>query len=675
MIHKSKNRLQISENNALLFLAIAVGLLTGIGILIFRGGIDLFHTLFVTTLGDSLLGNALATLGLPRPLSLMIVLALAGFIVGSIMQRFVGHEKYHGVAGIMESVALAGGRLPYWRTPPKAIASMISIGAGASVGPEDPSVQIGSNVGSWIGQRLHLSEERVRLLVSAGAASAVASAFNAPIAGVFFALEIILGEFSARSFGVVVLASVISAGVTQSVRGGNPIFDGMEGFFTGDATQLVFYALLGAMLGVFSVLAIRYHAWQGRVLHDVALSPPIKTALVGAFVGFVGAFFPQILGAGEEFMHGVLTGHLEVSMAMLLFLGVLKLVITSISQGGGFVGGVFAPALFMGIVLGNAYGLLMGSLLPYAGMSSPQTFAIAGMAGVMAGIVRAPITAILIVFEITGDYGLILPIMLTAVICSFVAERMGTPGIYMLSLIKHGVRLQQGRDIDLMQGMNVKEAMVTPAPTIPHHATLTELRDAFRHYHTRALCVIKDDALIGIVTLGDLQATFENALTDTSLHPEMLTVADICTKNVVTSSADDMLWTAIKNMGARDIGRLPVLDKRGQLVGILRRQDIMQAYNVAVARKLQDQHTAEQVRLHTLTGAHVLEYFVQKGSTLEGKPISTVGFPPECVVASIQRKGKLVVPHGSTVLMGGDTLTVVADEDSEHILNTMFRRT
>jgi CIC family chloride channel protein len=673
MIHKPRRRwFNLSENNALLLLAVAVGGLTGVSILIFRAGIELAHELFVVGLGQGVIGNALASVNVGREWAGVVVLAVVGALVGWLMGRFVGEEKYHGVAGVMESVALAGGRLPYRKMPFKAVASMLSIGGGASVGPEDPSVQIGSNVGSWVGQSLHLSEARVRLLVSAGAASAVASAFNAPIAGVFFALEIILGEFSAGSFGVVVLSAVISAGITQTFRGGSPIFDGLVGNFAlADASQFFFCALLGALLGVFCALSIRYHAWQGRVLHALNLPRPLKTAMVGAFVGVVGAFFPQILGAGEAFMHDILNGHLTLDVSLLLALGFLKLTMTAISQGGGFVGGVFAPSLFMGIVLGQAYGMTLNSI----GLSSatPQSYAIAGMAGVMAGIVRAPITAILIVFEITRDYTLILPIMLTAVLCAMTAERMGTAGIYMLSLLKHGVRLQQGRDIDLMQGMTVQEAMVSPAPTIPQSATLEELRDAFRAYHTRALCVIDGDTLVGIVTLGDLQAAFERALRDPALDASTLRVADVCTRDVVTCATDDVLWTAIQNMGARDIGRLPVIDGRtGALVGVLRRQDIMQAYNIAMSRKLHDQHTAEQVRLHTLTGAHVLSYFVRQDSPLVGQAISAIKFPPECVVASIQRKDKLIVPHGSTILRAGDTLTIVADPDSEHVLNAMF---
>lgn len=664
-----------SENSILIGLAVAVGLACGIGVYIFRSGIEFFHYIFFEQLSETIIGSALASAGIDPHLSIIPVLTFAGFIVGIIMVRFVGHEKHHGVAGIMESVALTGGRLPYQRMPFKIVASMLSLGAGASVGPEDPSVQIGSNIGSFFGQKLHLGEDRVRLLVSAGAASAIAAAFNAPVAGVFFALEVILGEFTARSFGVVVLSAVISSGFTQALRGDNPIFAGLS-FDFGSPLNLPLYALLGILLAFVSAFALRIFNWQTHVWHNwLRLPVPVETALTGALVGAVGVIFPQILGPNEAFMHDVLTGHVEgLTIGFLLVLGFVKLFMTAASIAGGFVGGVFAPTLFMGIVWGEAFGMIANNILP-GNIGQPQAYAIAGMAGLLAGIVRAPITAVLLVFEITNDYALILPIMLTSVICIFIVEQLGPAGIYMLSLIKHGIYLQQGRDIDVMQGVTVSEAMVSPAPTIHENASLSELRDAFHRQHTRALCVVNDEGdLLGVVTLGDLQATFENAIKDeTDLNT--VTVGNICTREPITASPDDVLWTAIRNMGARDIGRLPVV-KEGtrELVGMLRRHDIMDAYNMAIARKLQDQHYAEQIRLNTLTGAHVLEYRIRHSSPVLGQRICDITWPPEAVVASIQRRGKLIVPHGSTDLLAGDILTIVADREAEILLNELFNR-
>jgi CIC family chloride channel protein len=319
-------------------------------------------------------------------------------------------------------------------------------------------------------------------------------------------------------------------------------------------------------------------------------------------------------------------------------------------------------------MLGELYGRVVVDLFGTTA-GEPSAFAVAGMAGMMAGVVRAPITAIMLVFELTNDYRFILPIMLVSVICIFISERFSKYSVYELGLVRNGIRLQHGRDVDVMQGITVREAMFTPAPTIGERANLRELRDGFRHHHRNALCVVNDEGqLTGIVTLSDLQNAFS-----TSDHHEDLTVADVCTRDVLTARPDDVLWTAIRNMGARDVGRLPVVDSRtGALVGMLNRHDVVDAYNTAIQRKLTDQQMAEQIRLNTLTGAHVYEMHVKHRSPLCGQMIKDVKWPPEAVVASIQRRGRLLVPSGSSKILPDDVLMIVADPHSEFELMRLF---
>jgi CIC family chloride channel protein len=219
--------------------------------------------------------------------------------------------------------------------------------------------------------------------------------------------------------------------------------------------------------------------------------------------------------------------------------------------------------------------------------------------------------------------------------------------------------------------------MVTKVPFIYEHESLATLRDKLREFHTRALCVLDEkDHLKGIVTLGDLQRAYEKIAANDELESDHSTVADICAREVVTVSPDDVLWTAIRNMGARDIGRLPVIAPgTGKLIGIVRRDDIMNAYNVAISRKLQDQHTAEQMRLNVLTGAHVFEMRIENHAPVVGKPIQDIKWPIESVVAAIRREDKLIVPHGNTILAAGDILTMVAVPEAEDDLQVMFSRT
>lgn len=656
-------RLQTSKSALLLVLAAGLGLATSGCIWIFQKSIAFFHEIFVVFLARDILGTVIGSVGI------IAALALAGAIVGFIMERFIGTERHHGVAGVMEAVSLAGGRLRYQRMPFKAIASALSLGAGASVGPEDPSVQIGANLGSWFGQKLHLSEDHVRILVAAGAAGAIAAAFKAPIAGVFFALEVILnGLFESQSFGVVVLAAVVSATFTQAI---DPAVEmGPFNYHLGSPLEIPLFIPLGVGLAGISVLFVRAVYWQHDLWHHhVHLSRTVKTALAGALVGMVGVFLPQIMGTGRETMSEVLSGEVAFLPVMLLALAGFKMLMTAISMGGGFVGGIFAPSLFVGTMLGSFYGRFINVVFPGSSMGDPQTYAIAGMAAMMAGVVRSPITAIMLVFELTNDYRLILPIMLATVVCVYIAERLEPFGIYSLGLLRQGIRLPQGRETDLMQGVLVSEAMLTPAPTILENASLLELRDTLQKYRSNSLCVVDEAGLLsGIATLSDLQRAY------TQKTGSQLTVGDICTREVVTVTPEDVIWKAIRAMSAKDVGRVPVV-RRGtrELVGLIGRHGILRAYNIAVAHKLQDQHMAERIRLNTLTGAHVLEIYVEQNAPATDKCISEVQWPIESTVAALRRNGRLIFPHGSTILKAGDLLTIVADSSVTNELKTLMR--
>ncbi len=654
-------RLHKPNSNTLLVVAVILGLATSVAVWLFQRGIEVFHRIFTEFLADTLLSPVLGAL------AIIATLALAGAIVGLIMDRFIGVERHHGVGGIIEAVAMSGGRLRYQRVPFKAVASALSLGAGASVGPEDPSVQIGANLGSMIGQRLHLSDDQINLLVAAGAAAAIAAAFKAPIAGVFFALEVVLnGAFETRSFGVIVLAAVVSSALMQGIEPAAEM--GPFNYTLGSLLEIPLFIPLGILLGILSAFFIRFvyqqHDWWH---HHVHLSRPARTALAGALVGAVAVFLPEVMGAGRETMSSVLSGEANFSFLLLLVLGGMKLMVTSVSMAGGFVGGIFAPTLFVGTMLGSAYGHIMQFLVG-GKEGNPQVYAIAGMAAVMAGVVRSPITAIMLVFELTNDYRLILPIMLSTVVCIFMAERLAPDGIYMLGLKRQGVHLTPGREIDLMQGVSVAEVMLQPAPRIAENASLLELRDALRTYKLNSLCVVDEKGmLVGIVTLSDLQRAYRADMKETT------SVGTICSRNPATIAPDEELWSAIKMMGAQDVGRLPVVDRTTcELVGLVGRRGVMRAYNIAIERKVQSQHTAEHIRLNALTGGHVFEFHIEVGSVAAEKHVSDIHWPQESVVASILRGGKQIIPHGNTVIKVGDALTIIADPELQIELNRLL---
>lgn len=644
------DRWQPSESVVLGGAALLTGLGAGAGIWIFKRMVDFAQRLFFTDLT-----------GLLAPLGSWVTLllpVLGGLIVGLILVGFVGRERHHGVAGIMEAVALAGGRLRYRRIPAKSVAAAISIGSGASVGPEDPSVQIGANIGSMFGQILHLSDERMRTLVAAGAAAGVASAFNAPIAGVFFALEIVLGEITGASVGGVVMAAVVASVFTQAISGPQPAFR-VPAYPTQSYILLPFYLVLGLLAGPISAIYIRALYRVRDFFHDLSLPRWLQPALAGVAVGVVGLFLPQVFGVGYETIEKLLAGE-NLAIYLLLALLVAKLLITAISIGGGFAGGVFAPSLFLGAVLGGGFGLAMQQLFPTLGIA-PPAFAMVGMGAVLAGAVHAPLTAILLMFEMTNDYRIILPLMFAVTISLLVSQRMHKESVYTLSLERKGIHLERGKDVEVLQGIRVSEVMQSNPATLLETRTLDEAAVFFqRTHHHGAPVVNADGELVGILTLTDL-----DRIQAQDGEMNKVTVGQACTQNPLVIYPDESIGTALRRMGPRNIGRLPVVDHQNphKLLGVLSRSDLVRAYDLALTRQAAMRHRVQQVRLGAIRGndPEISEWVVHPESWLVGRRVSQVAWPKNCLIASLRRSRQLLIPRGDTILQAGDVIVTVAD--------------
>lgn len=642
-------------------MAVVIGTATGLLTWFFRAAINIGRDIVM----PGIITSQLSFLGILAP---ALLLGASGLLVGWMTSRFVGTERLRGVTGIIESVAVGGGRLPYRRMPTKAAASVVSVASGASVGIEDPSVQIGANMGAFLGERFELTEEQRRLMIASGAASATAASFNAPIAGVFFALEVVMNhELSTRAVGVIVLASVISAAFSQSF-GINEVTIEALNFTLLSPREIVFFIPLGLIIPPFAALFIRILFWQMNFWNQRAthIPYPIRTGTAGLLVGLVGILFPSLLGSGEVPLNEVLSGDVQFALWLLLVLAFGKMLLTAVSISGGFVGGVFTPSLFIGTMLGSLYGQIIARLVP--GISDSRVFAVAGMAGMMVGVVRAPITVMMLVFEITNDYQLILPIMLVAILCLYITQAIEPEGVYQRGLAQVGLKLSEGRSVDIMQGIMVEDVMREPK-TIDPSASLTDLRNRLHDEHRRELILITPDGDIsGIVTLSDLQEAYDRE--DHGIH---LRVADIATRDVVTTRTDESLWVAVRKMGVKGVGRMPVLKRGSQkVVGIINRHDVVRAYNTAITNHIRNEHYAEQIRLQHLTGAHVFEIRVSKHAPVANHQIQDIKFPGESTIASIQRGGKLLIPHGDTVFLPKDIVTVVAAPEAEKDIARLF---
>jgi chloride channel protein, CIC family len=660
-IRKWFERIQISETLVMWGLALVVGLVTAAGVWLFKQLINLVYLLEYVKVGGWMSSFGRWTL--------FILPVLGGLVVGAIIHFYIREERHSGVAGVMESVALAGGRLRYQRAPAKMAAAAISIGSGASVGPEDPSVQIGSYLGSMFGQKLRFSDERMRALVAAGAASGISAAFNAPIAGVFFALEIVLGEISGSAFGVVMLASVASAIFTQVVSGTQPAFQIPPYVYTIN-WQLPLYLVLGLCAAPIASAYIQMLYFARDVFASLSLVPRwVKPAIAGLILGIIGLFLPQVLGVGYETIGNILNGSIT-DITLLVTLMVAKLILTPTSIAGGFMGGVFAPSLFIGASLGGAFGQVSNYIFPSLGIN-PATFAMVGMAAVLAGSVHAPLTAIILLFEMTNDYHIILPAMFAVVVSQVVSQRIVHESIYTLGLARKGIRLERGRDVEILQTITVGEVM-QPNPFIMRDTdTLVQASEFFTETHHHGVPVVNaQDELVGIFTLQDLDATqAENWNT--------LTLGEMCTHDLVVAYPDETIGSALRRMGQRDIGRLPVVprDNPRHLLGLLRRSDLLRAYDAALSRRAAMRHRIQQIQLGAVNSPdmRVEELSIEPGSICANKKISEVAWPGDCIVASIRRGGQMLIPHGSTMIKSSDVLVIVTASSCQEELTQLSK--
>jgi chloride channel protein, CIC family len=653
---------QPSEGFILVSMGLVVGLTGGAGVWLFKQLIGLAQRFFF-----DLLGGALGNWG---SWTVVLIPVLGGLVVGLIVHFMIGEERHHGVAGIMEATALAGGRLRYKRMPAKATASAISIGCGASVGPEDPSVQIGASLGSMFGQWLHLSDERLRSLVAAGCASGIAAAFNAPIAGVFFSLEIILGEISGGAFAIVVLASVISAVFTQAVSGPEPAFH-VPAYAFNSPNELLLYLGLGLLAGPVAATYIRLLYLIQDGFHRLKMPPWVKPMLAGLIVGLVGFFLPQVLGVGYGTIGSILNGE-TTGFLLLLALLLAKLLLTPVSIGGGFQGGVFAPSLFIGAALGAAYAVALDWLWPGLNVI-PGAYAMVGMAAVLAGAVHAPLTAVILLFEMTNDYHIILPVMFAVVVSMFLSQRIIRDSVYTMGLARKGIRLQRGRDVDVLETITVGELM-QPAPQILSEMDSLDyaaksLIDGRHH----GLPVENDvGVLVGILTMQDLGRIQESDMS-------ALRVGDICVRDLLVAYPDETIGDALRRMGARDIGRMPVVSRSDprHMLGWLRRPDMLRAYDIALTKRAAQRHRAHQVRLGAISGEYVRIYEIpiDAKSLCDGKRVKDIAWPANCLLASVRTGRNVTVPHGDTILRAGNVIVVLVEGGSEEQVAKMCRAT
>ena len=648
-----------SETAVMMTLSVVVGIGTGLGAIAFIELISFFKNLFF--------GGGATVLGFLGGAYVIVLPVMGGLIVGPIVHFVAPEAKGHGVPEVMTAIATRGGKIRPVVVLAKAICSAVTIGTGGSVGREGPIVQIGSALGSNIGQLFKLNERRVVNLLAAGAAGGIAATFNAPIAGVIFALEVILGDFAVQSFSSIVVSSVTASVVSRAILGDTPAFT-VPAYSLKSPWELALYLGLGVVAGLGAMAFMKTLYFMEDLFDDWKFPDYFKPAIGGLGLGILGFFIPQVFGTGFETIEQTLNGQLGLTFLLVLIVG--KILATTLTLGSGASGGVFAPALFIGAVLGGAYGEIARQIFP-AITAASGAYAMVGMAAVFAGAARAPITAILILFEMTQDYRIILPLMFATVVSMILAQRIEPESIYTLKLKRRGIDVHAKKDLNLMRTILVEEAMtpVSELMTVKPTTPIVELVRLFQETAHHGFIVLDEQgALYGVVALSDLERAMEQEKTDA-------TVGDICTTQILTTFADETLDDALRHFGAMDVGRIPVVDRRNlqNLLGVLRRSDIVNAYSRALVDKHQRDHHLSRLRLESATGTQLVEVDMKAGDVTVGKKLKEIILPTDCVIVSIRRGGRVVVPRGETQLLAGDRVIVLSNTSSVEKLRLVLQ--
>jgi CIC family chloride channel protein len=577
----------ISENTFLIILAVIIGLLGGLGNYAFRKTIELIRWgIFEQT--EQLFSYSLEEWSLTR---LVVVLCpvIGGLLVIPLWHWF-GKDLKGGFSGFLERVNLRGAKLRLRPIFTRGFGSAITIGTGGSAGQEGPIAMIGGAIGSQFGQLFKMSGDRLKVLVACGAAAGVAATFNAPIAGVFFAQEIVLlSAFELSSFTSIVIASGMATVVSRAMLGNHAEITAPL-YIVQNYWELLLYVVLGLVIGSLAALFIETHFRIKDRFTDLKIPQLAKPMVGGLLVGVIGLVFPQVFGNGYEFIETVLMGDQTWAGPAWYLLGALivaKAVATSFTLGSGLPGGLFAPCLYLGAVIGGFFGHLAAMLLPQVHIA-PGAYALVGMGAFLSAATHSPMTAIFLLFEITDSYEVIVPIMLTCVIGTAVARHFKKDSLETVELSRAGIDLESGKERNIMKSLKVGDVMEPDVETVPENMTLGEFaRFIEKTQHTNFPLANAQGELTGIISVQDFMGVvFERDLMD------LVVVKELATTDVITAHADEDLDQTMRKIGYRNIEQLPVVDREThrKLVGIISRRDIVAAYNRALMSRSLEEH-------------------------------------------------------------------------------------
>ncbi len=564
-----------TEHTFMIVMSVLIGIIGGYGAIVFRYAIRLVQRI---SFGDWHSG-----LDYIRSLPWYVVLlvpALGGLIVGPIIYFFAREVKGTGVPEVMEAMIFKGGAIRPRVILAKIVASAVSIGTGGSVGREGPIVQIGSATGSALGQVIKVRGSQLRTFVACGAAAGIAGTFNAPIAGSIFALEILLGDFAITQFSPIVISSVTSTVISRHYLGDMPAFI-VPKYELNSILEFIPYSVLGVLAALLGVLFIETLSRTEDLVDKIRIPEWIKPAAGGLFIGATGIFFPEIFGVGYETMDMALAG--KLTWSFLLMLVFLKIFATSITIGSGGSGGIFAPSLFLGASLGGFVGTLTNMIMPGIAAGS-GAYAMVGMGAVAAATMHAPITSILILFELTNDYHIILPLMVSVILAVVIKMQLKKESIYSLKLLRKGLQLKNTAESNVLSGIRVKKILRKDYVQVLPDTPFDELFQLTKKsYHLNYFVVDGDGKLLGMLSPYEIRSMEQNQVT--GRHDK--TAKDLIIDNSIYFTVEDSLDMVALILNDLVLDEIPIVEdeESRRVVGYISKTDVFDAYNREITKR------------------------------------------------------------------------------------------
>jgi len=567
------------ENTRIMLIASVIGLLAGVCNIVFRTVVHWVDTIVLHG-GKDLLGIEQGG----WHLLLLPLIPMAGMVLLiPLSLRYPGEINGYSFTQFLRKVNLEGGYIKARTIVLKILSTALTIGTGNSAGVEGPIAAIGGAAGSQVGKFFRVSGSRMKVYIAAGAAGGIAGMFNAPLAGIFFASEIVLlGTFEISSFAALVIASALSTVVTRAYYGATPAFPIPHYEMVNPFVEMPLYSLMAVIVGLIAVFHIKIFYWVRDKYEILPIHPQLKP-ITGAFlIGCIAIFYPQVMGDGYTFLESVLNG--EGAILLLLALVFLKIFATAITLGSGGAGGVFAPALFIGAMIGGCFGNIVHTWLPNL-TAAPGAYATVGIGAFLAASTHAPMTAIFLLFEMTGNYMIIVPIMLTSIIGTLVATRFSKDSIDTVDFTREGIDIHEGREAAILKSVKVGKAITEDVDFISERANINHLLEIFRMAKNSFYFPVVDDSgrMTGIISMQDVKNILHRAEEERVCY----LVGGICSRDVITLTPDNSLYTAMQLFDVKGIEEIPVVEdlENKWVVGMLKRRDVIAAYNHEILKK------------------------------------------------------------------------------------------